>query len=76
MEVLWSLTIGEVVSELLYLLIQRSVQANVRPIVFDGVSMVAEKQGCAPEIARHFSGAAQFSHKVSLPQLPSSISGS
>lgn len=35
-EVLWSLTIGEVVSDLLYLLIQRSVQANVRPIVFDG----------------------------------------
>lgn len=79
MEILWSLAIGETVSDLLYLLMQRSIQGNVRQssqLSLMGASMAGKKQVCIPEISWHFSGAAKFSHKVSLSQLPSSISGS
>lgn len=35
----------------------------VTPIVFDGSEYGWEEQGCIPEISRHYSGAAKFSHK-------------
>lgn len=62
----------ETVSDLLYLLMQRSVEGNVRQsfqLSLMGVSMAGKKQGCTPEISRYFSGDAKFSHKISLSQL-------
>lgn len=50
-------------SDLPYLLMQRSIQGNVRQSPqwsSLAVSVAGKKQACIPELSRHFSGAARF----------------